>query len=90
MPVLLVTYELHKDKPQDAQDAFSKALNGLDSIRLSDRAYAVASQNLPTEFYHNYLRQHLDLQDFVLVVGIHFPAFGQVGPDVERWFQQKL
>lgn len=89
MAVRLITYDLKKEPSKHDYSGFYKVIKSYSWVRLSESSYAIDTNTSPTDIF-NLLKPHIDDNDWVLVMTLTRPYWGQHHKDVIAWLDQRL
>ena len=90
MAIRIVTYDLNEEKKKrgDYTDLL-KAIKSYAWARLSESSYAIESDEEPQALFAKF-KQHLDQNDFLLVLTLSRPWWGMQKQEVLDWLLQRL
>jgi hypothetical protein len=90
MPLILVTYDLNKEK---SSENYNNVLNVIKSeknwARLSESCYVMDTNLTPQQIYSK-VKPFLDTNDMLLAFPIKKPYFGQHSKEVIDWLSKKI
>ena len=90
MTIRLVTYDLNQEKKNRGDyEGLLKAIKQYSWARLSESSYAIETNREPKDLFSEFY-QHLDSNDFLLVMTLNQPWWGTQKQDVMDWLLQKL
>lgn len=90
MAVLLITYDLNKEKK--ARDGYAGLLAAIKKFawaRLSESSYAIETTSSPSEIFELF-KPHLDSDDYLTVITLNRPWWGHNSKAVSDWLLQRL
>ena len=90
MSVLLITYDLNKEKKsKDGYEGLYKVIKSYSWARLSESSYAISTYETPQTVYDK-LRPSMDGDDNLLVMTLTTPYRGYNRKDVIDWLTAQL
>jgi len=89
MAVLLITYDLNRERSGTDRDGLLKFIKSHDWAKLSESSYAIIS-NLSPQSVTDQARKYLDANDNIYVINLKQP-YGGWGPKVVNdWIERNL
>lgn len=89
MPILLLTYDLNREKSKKDYEGFYKVIRQRPWARLSDSTYALETYASPGHIYSQ-LQPYIDEDDSVFVVKLSAPWAGRGEDAVVRWLRGRI
>lgn len=89
MAVRIVTYDLNKEKSKADYDGFYSVIKSYPWARLSESSYAIETYESPSSIYSK-LERYIDNNDYVLIITLNSPYYGQHDQKVLDWLKSKL
>ena len=90
MAVLLVTYDLNKEgNSRSDYTEILKQIKRTAWAHLSDSSYAIETSETPQQVFKR-LEPHLDPNDYLMVITLNRPWWGQHSREVLDWLLQRL
>lgn len=90
MTVLLLTYDLNKEKKKkEDYDGFYSVIHSYDYIQLSESSYALYTDDDPTTVFMK-LRKFIDKDDSVHIITMKKPWAGHTSPLKYEWLESRL
>jgi hypothetical protein len=89
MAVLLITYDLNRERTGGDREGLLKYIKSHNWARLSESSYAVVS-NLSPQSVTDEARKFLDLDDNIYVLNLKRPYWGWGPQEVNEWLQGNL
>lgn len=89
MAVRIITYDLNKEKSKTDYDGFYSVIKSYPWAKLSESSYAIETYESPSSVYSK-LNQYIDKNDYVLIITLSSPYYGQHDQQVLDWLTSKL
>jgi hypothetical protein len=89
LPILLLTYDLNKEKSKEDYEGFYKVIRQRPWARLSESTYAIDTYTSPGHIF-NQLQPFVDENDSVLIVTLSAPWTGRAPEAVVRWLRGRI
>ncbi len=89
MAIRLITYDLRKEPTNHDYNGFYDYIKKHAWARLSESSYAIDTEASPMTIF-NALNAHIDANDWVLVLTLTAPYYGQHSTEVINWLEERL
>ena len=90
MAVRIVTYDLNEEKKKRGDYAgLLKLIKVHSHVRLSESSYAIETDREPEDLYGQF-KTYLDKDDYLVVLTLNRPWWGEQRQDVLDWLHHRL